>query len=48
MDLILNATLKKNKNDFTLIGKIKDKEFDNDEVTLTIFNDKKNNGLNIE
>jgi hypothetical protein len=46
--LLEDAELKKNKNDFTIIGKIKDKDFDNDEVTLTIFNDKKNNGLNIE
>jgi hypothetical protein len=46
--LLEDAELKKIKNAFTIIGTIKDKNFDNDEVTLTLFNAKKNNGINIE
>jgi hypothetical protein len=46
--LLEDAELKKNKNAFTIIGTIKDKNFDNDEVTLTLFNAKKNNGINVE
>ena len=46
--LLEYAALKKNENDFTIEGRIKDKSFDNDEVTLTVLNEKKNNGFNIE
>ena len=46
--LLEDAELKKIKNAFTIIGTIKDKNFDNDEVTLTLFNAKKNNGINVE
>ena len=46
--LLEYAALKKTENDFTIEGRIKDKSFDNDEVTLTVLNEKKNNGFNIE
>ena len=46
--LLENAELKEDEKEFTIIGKIKDRSFDNDEVTLTVFNNKKNRGINIE
>jgi hypothetical protein len=39
--LLEYAALKKTENDFTIEGRIKDKSFDNDEVTLTVLNEKK-------
>jgi len=46
--LLENAEFKQNKNEFNIIGKIREKLSFNDELTLTILNFKKNNGIDVK
>jgi predicted RND superfamily exporter protein len=43
-----NAKFYQNKKVFTIIGKIKERLFYNDQVTLTILNSEKNKGINVK